>query len=164
MSISTLVFAPLFVLGVIFWSTSHFLDSEDSWTVTEVSDEEGLLDTARLLPSLQVGNPAAGQKKNTNPVAMYLKKAELQYEGEVQRDNILDALHDILTLAPKDLKARRYMDYQGSDGRWDLPTLIYRHFVPYKKNRSLGANFYKDVKTTNVQKKVKTFIDEIEKS
>lgn len=95
-----------------------------------------------------------GCGKSGNPVANYLENAELQYEGKIQEDNILTALNDILNATEEQLKSKRYKDYTGEEDQWDLPTLIYKHFVPDGKGKTLGNNFYHDVKAEEAQKKI----------
>lgn len=104
----------------------------------------------------------AGCQKRVNSVFNYLNNAELQYENEDQMENIKVALNDILTLPEKELSLKKYKDYTGEEGQWDLPTLILRHFVPDKKGKSLGLNFYKDVKSDEVQKKISMILKTLE--
>ena len=101
--------------------------------------------------------------KAENPVAEYFENAELQYEGEVQKENILTALNDILCLSEDELRARRYKNYTGKDDEWDLPTLIVRHFVPDEK-KTLGNNFYHDIKTKEMREKIEKMIAQIRES
>ena len=103
-----------------------------------------------------------GCKSSENPVLNYFSKAEIQYEDKAQEDNIIQALKDILTLSESELKERRYCDYTGKPGQWDLQTLILRHFVPDNTEKTLGKNFYRDVKTDEVQVEVKKLLDRIE--
>ncbi|MBN2538268.1 hypothetical protein JXB37_08345 [candidate division WOR-3 bacterium] len=87
----------------------------------------------------------------SNPVADYLLESEVRCENETQRCNICNALQDIILLAPDQLRERRYCDYAGSPNRWDLPTLVQRHFVPARSGATLGPQFYQDVKATEVR-------------
>jgi len=102
-------------------------------------------------------------KEADNPVFLYMKDAELQYEGKIQKENIKIALKDILTLKPEQLKKKRYKDYKGKENQWDLPTLIGKHFVPRKKGLTVGKNFYEDVKSKKVQDLVKKILDKLNK-
>lgn len=102
-----------------------------------------------------------GCHKHGNPVLEYFENAELQVEDNIQEKIIIDALNDILRLSASELMNRRYGDYEGEADQWDLPTLIYRHFVPDQK-ASLGDNFYHDVKARKVQKKIKEILEQIE--
>jgi len=101
-------------------------------------------------------------KDSDNKVMNYLNNAELQYEGEVQEENLITAMNDILNLSEEQLKLKKYKDYSGQENQWDLPTLIYKHFVPAKEGKTLGDNFYHDVKTKEVQKIIKKFLDQHE--
>lgn len=100
-------------------------------------------------------------KKNENPVLLYFENAELQYEGKLQKENIRHALNDMLNLSEEELKLKKYSDYTGKEGAWDLPTLIYSHFVPNIKSKTLGHNFYHDVKSQAVQKKIKQLLEKL---
>jgi len=97
--------------------------------------------------------------KFINPVVDYLKGAELQYETEIQKENIANALNDILNLSEEQLKEKRYKDYTGRENQWDLPTLIYRYFVPEPPGTTLGDNFFQDVKSEETQEQVKQFLE-----
>ena len=110
---------------------------------------------------LFLGIVLIGCRKAENPVLNYFENAELQYEGKLQEENIMTALNDILNLSEEELKAKRYKDYAGKEDQWDLHTLIYKHFVPDKKGKSLGNNFYHDVKSKKVQGKIKQILAQI---
>ena len=114
-----------------------------------------------LLIFLFLGILLIGCSKDENPVLNYFENAELQYEGKVQEENIVTALNDILNLPEEELKAKRYKDYTGKEDQWDLSKLIYRHFVPDKKGKSLGNNFYHDVKSKEVQRQIKKILEKI---
>ncbi|MCD4783612.1 MAG: hypothetical protein K8T10_07250 [Candidatus Eremiobacteraeota bacterium] len=116
-----------------------------------------------LLLSVTIAVILSSCKETDNPVFLYLKNVELQYEGEVQKENIKTALQDILTLTLDQLKKKRYRDYKGKENQWDLPTLIEKHFVPAKSGITLGDNFYKDVKSMEVQNEVKIILDRLVK-
>lgn len=103
-----------------------------------------------------------GCKSSENPVLDYFSKAEIQYEGKEQEDNIIQALKDILTLSESELKEKRYKDYSGKPGQWDLQTLILKHFLPDSPEKTLGKHFYRDVKAEEVQVEVKKLLERIE--
>jgi hypothetical protein len=94
---------------------------------------------------------AGCSKKGGNPVLYYLKNSELKYDNKMQRDNIIRACTDAIMYAPEDLKKKRYKDYEGNEDRWDLQTLLTKHFVPQKLNLTWGDNFYEDVKQDSVK-------------
>jgi hypothetical protein len=102
-----------------------------------------------------------GCKKEKNSVLNYLENAELQYEGKLQEENIITALNDILKLSKEQLKTKKYKDYTGKENQWNLSTLIYRHFVPNKKNITLGDNFYCDIKSKEVQLEIGNILERI---
>jgi hypothetical protein len=82
-------------------------------------------------PSSLRGAPAEQSTPTTvNPIVAYLRGAELQCEDDSQRANIRRALDDLATLPIAELRARRYADYQGAPGAWDLPRVLRSHFVP----------------------------------
>ena len=56
-------------------------------------------------------------KKDQNHVLNYLKNSEIQYEGKLQKENIIRALQDTLTLSQEQLKLRRYKDYTGKENQ-----------------------------------------------
>ncbi len=101
-------------------------------------------------------------KDSDNQVLNYFSNAELQYEGEVQEENLIAAMNDILNLSEEQLKLKKYKDYSGKENQWDLPTLIYKHFVPAKEEKTLGDNFYHDVKAKEVQEIIKKFLTQHE--
>ena len=102
-----------------------------------------------------------GCRRTTNPVLDYFDNAELQYETEAQKQNIISALHDILTLSAQELAQRRYEDYTGKPNEWDLPTLIGKHFLPDRQGKTLGPRFYSDVKSARVQAQIRRVIDRL---
>jgi hypothetical protein len=104
----------------------------------------------------------AACRNTDNPVYNYFKHAELQYDSNTQKQNIITALNDILNLPEDELKAKRYKDYSGKDQQWDLPTLIVRHFVPDKQNKSFGDNFYHDIKSEKVKDEIVGFLKDIQ--
>jgi hypothetical protein len=59
-----------------------------------------------------------------NPLVAYLRGAELQCEDDAQRINVRRALDDLATLPLDELRVRRYADYQGTPGAWDLPRVL----------------------------------------
>ena len=89
--------------------------------------------------------------KGGNPVLNYLQNSELKFSNKTQRDNIMEAARDILLISVDDLKKRRYKDYDGNEGQWDLQTLLTKHFVPKKQGLAWGDDFYNDVKQDSVQ-------------
>ena len=97
-----------------------------------------------------------------NPVLEYFENSEIQYEGDMQRQNIIDALNDVLHLPEHELKFRKYRDYQGKKDQWDLPTLIERHFVPLNPEASLGDHLYRDIRTGRMKKKITSILEQLE--
>lgn len=96
-----------------------------------------------------------GKDSKPSPLESYLEGAEFQAEDEAQRKNFVQALNDALDLPPSQLQQRRYSDYQGHSGRWDLPTLFRKHLVPSRSGLSLGDNFFEELKQARVQKQLR---------
>lgn len=90
------------------------------------------------------------EKPGSNPVLEYFKNSQLKFDNKMQRDNVLEAMMDILTLEKQYLEERRYKDKEGNEGKWDLKTLVENHFIPNKPGVTLGNNFYDDVKSDSV--------------
>ena len=102
-----------------------------------------------------------GCNENENQVVDYFKNAELQCEGRMQEENIVNALNDILSLSKEELKSKRYKDYIVKENQWDLPTLIYRHFIPDREGKFLGEKFYDDIKAKEVQEIIEKILQQI---
>ncbi len=96
--------------------------------------------------------------KPNNKTYQYFDDVELQYDGDIQKNNIKTALNDILTLSIEELKTKKYKDYNGNEGKWNLPALIYKHFVPNKQKKTLGSYFYKEIKAKKVQKQIRNIL------
>ncbi|MBU3918907.1 hypothetical protein KKC63_03335 [Patescibacteria group bacterium] len=103
-------------------------------------------------------SPSFTIDETANPVADYLKGAELQCE-EIQRENIAVAFNDVLNLSAEELKEKRYKDYTGKENQWDLPTLIYKHFVPVPPVVHLGDDFFNDVKLEEAQEEIRQILE-----
>ena len=101
-------------------------------------------------------------KDSENQVLNYFNNVELQYEGRAQEETIIEAMNDILNLSKEQLKLKRYEDYSGLENQWDSPTLIYKYFVPNNASKTLGKNFYKDVKAKEVQEQIKKILDQFD--
>jgi hypothetical protein len=101
-------------------------------------------------------------KARKNAVVDYLDDAELQYEGEMQKENIIKALKDALHLSPEVLQGKRYNDYEGNKNIWDLRTLMRHHFVPSSKDKMLGQNFYYDITSREGRKMVAEILEILE--
>ncbi len=102
-------------------------------------------------------------ERQHNPVLDYLDGAELQYEGDAQRENIIAALEDVLHLSPEVLQGKRYRDYQGNENVWDLRTVIARHFVPRSKDKMLGLHFHHDITSKEVKSVVAEILENLRK-
>jgi len=101
-------------------------------------------------------------KNSDNQVFNYFNNAEIQYDGEIQKENLITAMNDVLNLSEEQLKLKKYKDYSGNENQWDLPTLIHKHFVPDKEDKTLGKNFYHEIKAKEVQEKIIQMLKQIE--
>jgi hypothetical protein len=108
------------------------------------------------------GMIGTGCKRPRNEVVDYLDGAELQYEGAMQKENIIHALRDALHLSPEVLQGKRYKDYEGNKNIWDLRTLVRHHFVPSSKDKMLGQNFYYDITSKEGRKKIEEILATLE--
>ena len=93
----------------------------------------------------------SGCQKKENKVLIYLQNSELKFDNKTQRDNVFQAMKDCFIYSEDELKTRRYKDYTGKEGQWDLPTVLYSHFAPNKTGLTLGDDVYHDVKEPEVQ-------------
>jgi hypothetical protein len=96
--------------------------------------------------------------KCANPVADYMREAELQAETVAQKDNVKKALEDMVMLSLKSLKRQRYQDYQGNAGKWDLKTLIDRHFVPATRCSNFHEEFWSHINSPEVRRIVQDML------
>ena len=60
----------------------------------------------------------------------FLDGADRQSETDEQRREILKTLHDLLSLCPKELLARRYANYAAEPDKWTAVELLHSYFVP----------------------------------
>ena len=93
-----------------------------------------------------------------NSVMDYLQGAEIQYETDQQRETLVSAMGDALSLSAEQLKTKKYRDFLGKENQWDLPTLINKYFVPNQAEKTLGNNFYHDLKTKEAQTEIKNIL------
>ena len=95
----------------------------------------------------------------TNSVANYLDNSEVQFAEETERATLVQAFNDALTLSAEELAARRYPDYQGNPRQWELRTLIERHVMPDAQGKSLGEDFYSDIKSPPAQERIRQILN-----
>lgn len=111
-----------------------------------------------MVTSLSVGCQILPTKKNL--VVSFLKGAELQIETQDQQRELEQALEDMLQLSPKELKKRRYGDYQTTKGMWTLTRILSAYFLPPRPLIIDSDRFYDDVATSAgrsiVEKKLRT--------
>lgn len=114
--------------------------------------------TAQARVILLVGLPIVlililllGGKMKENKTAGFFAGVEIQYETEEQKGVIIEALEDMLTLDEEDLKKKEYPDYFRKGEKVNIEQVIYSYFVPDDAKKTLGSNFYQEVKTKEVQ-------------
>lgn len=90
---------------------------------------------------------AATESQKTNQVVLYLDGAERQAETDEQRQEILRALEDLRTLAPRALKQQRYADYENRPAQWTLVQLMQKYFVPRELRLIDEEMFYRDAQS-----------------
>jgi hypothetical protein len=123
-----------------------------------------LIPSALLLVGLAGCAPAVrtSAPRPPNPIAEYLDGVEVQAE-EGQQGNICQALSDLAFLDRDELRRRRYSDYQGRPGVWDLPRLLHAHFVPDSgKFLPQGEEFWTHVDDANVRRLTRRVHDALE--
>lgn len=101
--------------------------------------------------------------KEPNNLYNYLKEAEVQYETDSQKKDIIEALEDSINLPPSSLEKKLYSNYRGELQKWNLITVIEKYFVPNKKNFLNEKTFYKEVKSLEGQKILVNWLKKIKK-
>jgi len=113
---------------------------------------------------LFICSPALLAGQGENPLQGYLENVEVQYENSQQLGNIINALRDALKLPAKELSEKRYCDYTGKAGTWDLRAVLENHFMPDETGKTLGPDFYAQVKTKEVQTRLRQILEELEQA
>ena len=96
-----------------------------------------------------------------NPVSNFLRSAMLNCDTAAQRDTVAAALSDALTLSTKKLKKKKYANDMGKKDSRGLPALLAKYFIPTSAYKSLGKQFYKDIKSDRVQDLLRKILDTI---
>jgi hypothetical protein len=89
------------------------------------------------------------QAKEMPETYNFFYNVEVQYETDFQRKEIIKAINDMLTLDTVSLKTKKYSNFNQEAEFWTIEVLIYRYFVPDAQNKTLGDNFYSDIKKTS---------------
>lgn len=100
-------------------------------------------------------------KTIANTTAAFFEGIEIQCETEEQREVIRKALNDMLTLNEAELKKAEYPDYFRKGQKIKLGQVIYSYFVPDDSQKTLGENFYQELKTVEVRKLLEKLLDEL---
>ena len=93
-----------------------------------------------------------------NQTARYFDEVEVQYENDIQKETIIQVLNDILSMPGEELRRKKYPNYVGEKDVWDLPKIIYGYFVADDSQKTLGDDLYSEVKTDEVQIKIKKLL------
>jgi hypothetical protein len=98
------------------------------------------------------------QAKEMPQTYNFFYKVEVQCDTDFQRKEIIKALNDMLTLDTISLKNKKYSNYNQEGEFWTITELIHKYFVPDDQNKTLGDNFFSEIKKSNVRnilKKIK---------
>lgn len=96
-----------------------------------------------------------GLQPKKNIVVLFLEGAELQIETQGQLQELEHALQDMLRLPPKQLRERRYSDYQMNEGVWTLTQILSAYFLPQRPLSIDFERFYADAATDAARSIVK---------
>jgi hypothetical protein len=75
---------------------------------------------------------ACAQDSSDLQLYNYLNGAELQVETDDQRQEIKQALQDMLNLSPEELEKKRYKNYRMEANQWTLVELLQAYYFPQK--------------------------------
>jgi hypothetical protein len=92
----------------------------------------------------------------------FFYNVEVQFDTDFQRKEIIKALNDMLTLDTVSLKNKKYSNYNQEGEFWTITELIYKYFVPDDQNKTLGDNFFSDIKNSNVSNILKKIKNDLE--
>ncbi len=92
----------------------------------------------------------------------YLENIEIQYETQSQKAVILEVLNDMLKITPEMLKQKKYPNYTGEKDQWDCRIVLDRYFVPDDPSKTLSDDFYNEITTRTVQKRILLLISDLE--
>lgn len=93
--------------------------------------------------------------------AKYFNGVEVQYENDIQKETIVQVLNDILNMSGEELRRKKYPNYVGEKDAWYLPKIIYSYFVTDDSQKTLGDNLYSEIKTDEVQIKIKKLLESL---
>lgn len=96
-----------------------------------------------------------------NKTARYLENVEVQYETEAQKEVIITALNDIMTLEESQLRVQKYPDYTGEESKWTVEEVLQRYFVPDLSSKHIDASFYDEIKKQVTKKQIKRLLEEL---
>ena len=102
-----------------------------------------------------------GGTMEENKTAHFFEGIEIQCETAEQREIIIEALNDMLTLSENELKKKEYPDTFRKGGRINIQQVIYSYFVPDDSKKSLDYNFYKELRTKEVRELIVKLLDKL---
>jgi hypothetical protein len=98
------------------------------------------------------------QAKEMSQTYNFFYNVEVQCETDFERKEIIRALNYMLTLDIVSLKNKKYSNYNQEGEFWTITELIHKYFVPDAQNKTVGDNFFSEIKKSNVRnilKKIK---------
>ncbi len=72
--------------------------------------------------------PGISSAYSDNVIVAFFDEAELQIETVDQEQVLMQALNDMLTLSPDELRKQRYANYQLEPGKWRLDEILSRYY------------------------------------
>lgn len=109
------------------------------------------------------GDAASNGKTGDNRTAAFFGGIEIQYETEEQREVIIKALKDMLTLNEEELRKETYPDYFRNGQTIKLGQVIHNYFVPDDSKKALGEYFYQELQTEAVRELLWKLLDELQR-
>ncbi|MCF6255808.1 MAG: hypothetical protein L3J89_09140 [Gammaproteobacteria bacterium] len=73
--------------------------------------------------------PGISPAYSDNVIVAFFDEAERQIETDDQRQVLAQALNDMLTLSPDELRKQRYANYQLEPGKWTLHEILARYYA-----------------------------------
>jgi len=99
--------------------------------------------------------------RDTSETFKYFYKAELQYENDYQKQEIITAINDMLNLESEVLKQKKYCNYMQEPNKWTITELVYKYFVPDSEDKVLGDNFFSEIKNDDIREVLKEYLNEL---
>jgi hypothetical protein len=78
------------------------------------------------------------------PLPLYFQKSELQLETKSQCGELKTVFNDILILKPKELRAKRYANYQGAPEKWSVVEILNHYLAPETQYPLIEKAFFRE--------------------